>query len=137
VISPDPFTAQALEHLRLETEVLLARSGRRRGQEPDDDTRLELAVQWLRQNDLGKNPVSGLSDYLQLSASTIHRLFRAHLRVSPARCHRELWMRKAAELLSQGQPVKAVAFALGYRFPNDFSRSFKRQTGRLPTCSKP
>jgi AraC-like DNA-binding protein len=39
-------------------------------------------------------------------------------------------MRWAREQLSRKHAsVKSVAYALGYRHPNDFSRAFKRQYG--------
>ena len=42
----------------------------------------------------------------------------------------------AVHLLSEGQSVSAVATALGYSSPYNFSRAFKKQTGKAPSQYK-
>jgi AraC-like DNA-binding protein len=42
----------------------------------------------------------------------------------------------AAELLAAGQPIKEVAFQLGFSEASAFSRAYKRWTGRAPTTDR-
>ncbi len=133
VEQPSALTRQALEHARLHMDLAIARARRPRAAAPEPALRMELALRWMAQNPAVLNPVGALCDYLQVSPATLHRLFCAHLGESPATCHARLRMDRARGLLGDPRAtVKAVAYALGYRHPNDFSRAFKRHTGRNP-----
>ena len=134
---PDALSALALEELRIRMDIALARSKTPQLSAPEPALRLELALRWLAQNVRERNPVAPLSEYLQVSAITLNRLFRTHLRESVTSYHTRVRMERAAQLLgSDGVAVKEVAYELGYVHANDFSRAFKKFTGRNPSQRK-
>jgi transcriptional regulator GlxA family with amidase domain len=74
--------------------------------------------------DLAK-PVYQLCDHLQISHFKLERLFQNVFRKSPSAFHHALRMQAGQKLLSDGRlSVKQVAFQLGYKHANDFSRAF-------------
>ena len=94
----------------------------------------ELVREWMSQHLDSKEPVSRLCDYLDLSPSTLQRLFRKELGVSPLTYFHRLKMEQAESLLSGGvSSIKEIAFQLGYDHFNDFSRAFKKHCGRTPS----
>ena len=135
---PDALSALALEELRFRMDVAIARFKTPIRSAPEPALRLELALRWLAQNVREPNPVASLCEYLQVSAVTLNRLFRTHLRESVTSYHQRLRMERARRLLnSDGVAVKEVAYELGYVHANDFSRAFKKFTGRNPSQGKP
>ena len=134
---PDALSALALEELRFRMDVAIARFKTSNRPAPEPALRLELALRWLAQNVRERNPVASLCEYLQVSAVTLNRLFQTHLRESVASYHTRLRMERAGQLLnSGGVAVKEVAYELGYVHANDFSRAFKKFTGRSPSQGK-
>ncbi len=136
VEQPSALTKPALEHARLHIDLGIARSLQPRLTAPEPALRLELALRWLAENLAAPNPVAALCEYLQVSPGALHRMFRAELGESASAHHARLRMERARQLLSGGLSVKEVAFALGYRHPNDFSRAFKKLTGRSPSTER-
>ncbi len=131
---PDSLSALALEELRFRMDVAISRSQAPKPFAPEPALRLELALRWLAQNVQERNPVAPLCEYLQVSAATLNRLFRTHLQESVAVYHTSVRMERASQLLKNGGfAVKEVAYELGYLHANDFSRAFKRFTGRNPS----
>jgi AraC-like DNA-binding protein len=128
----DEWAKPSLEHLRLHLDVALARSRKVKQQPPPSAMRLELAIRWMRQHLTTRDPVSSVCDYLQISSSTLHRVFLNYLKESPSSHHQRLRMERAQGLLNASIPVKEVAYDLGYRYPNDFSRAYKTFTGKTP-----
>jgi AraC-like DNA-binding protein len=134
---PDALSALALEELRLRMDVAIARFKTRNRRTPEPALRLELALRWLAQNVQERHPVALLCEYLQISPVTLNRLFRAHLGEPVATYHTHLRMERAGQLLkNDGVAVKEVAYELGYLHANDFSRAFKKFTGRNPSQGK-
>jgi transcriptional regulator GlxA family with amidase domain len=130
---PSGLTKAALEHARLHLELALARSLQPRPAAPEPELRLELALRWLAENPGSVQPVADLCDYLQVAPATLNRLFHARLGESVTGYHAQLRIERARQLLAEGtMPVKEVAFLLGYRHANDFSRAFKKFTGQSP-----
>lgn len=135
---PDALSALALEELRFRMDVAIARFKTPIHSAPEPAVRLELALRWLAQNVRERSPVASLCEYLQVSEVTLNRLFRTHLRESVMSYHQRLRMERARQLLnSGGVAVKEVAYELGYVHANDFSRAFKRFTGRNPSQDRP
>jgi AraC-like DNA-binding protein len=131
---PDALSALALEELRFRMDVAIARFKVLNRSTPEPALRLELALRWLGQNVREPNPVAPLCEYLQVSAVTLNRLFRTHLHESVTAYHTAIRMERAGQLLKRdGAAVKEVAYELGYLHANDFSRAFKRFTGRNPS----
>jgi len=131
---PDALSALALEELRFRMDVAISRFKAPNAPAPEPALRLELALRWLAENVRERNPVAPLCEYLQVSAVTLNRLFRTHLHESVTAYHARIRMERAGQLLETGGvAVKEVAYELGYRHANDFSRAFKKLTGRNPS----
>jgi AraC family transcriptional regulator of arabinose operon len=97
----------------------------------------ELAKAWMNRHFESEEPVARLCDYLSISQSTLYRLFMAEFRMSPLSCFHQLRMQKASELLTTSKlPVKEIAFQLGYKHFNDFSRAYRKHYGHSPTNSR-
>ncbi len=134
---PDEFTKLALEQLHLAIDVSVARLVQRKVQPPEPSVRMELAVRWMAQNLAEPHPVTALCDYLQVSPATLARMFQSQHGESPATYHQRLKMTRAQEMLDTGRySVKEIAYALGYKHPNDFSRAFKQFVGKSPKASR-
>lgn len=126
VARADKFTAQFLKGLRSQLDIEFARAATRTVAMPRDELRAQEAVRWLLQNLHERDPVFLLCDYLQVSHSTLNRLFLAVFGESPSSCYRRLRMEEAQRLVAEKKlSVKQIAYALGYRHPNAFSRAFK------------
>ena len=135
---PDELSKLAIDQLHIGIDVTVARLIRRKSQPPEPSVRMELAIRWMAQNLAEPNPVSALCDYLQISSATLTRMFQSHHGESPTAYYQRLKMTRAQELLDASRfSVKEIAYALGYKHPNDFSRAFKQFTGRNPTANKP
>jgi AraC-like DNA-binding protein len=133
VAGPDALTPLTLDHLRLELELCLGRLRLSKPPPPAASNRLDLAISWMQQNLAVRRPVSFLCDYLQVSPSSLERLFRSSVGESPSEYFHRLKMQQAAQLLKQDSlSVKEIGFTLGYSHANDFSRAFKTHTGRTP-----
>ncbi|HWA26581.1 MAG TPA: helix-turn-helix transcriptional regulator [Lacunisphaera sp.] len=115
--------------LQLELDLHLA-EGWATGRGADPAFRFSLAIEYLRTHREVPNPVRHLCEYLDISEASLRRLFQTETRQSPrayALDQRLRWARQQLE--TTAAPVKAIAYALGYRNPNDFSRAFKRHHG--------
>lgn len=119
-----------LRAARLQLDLCLLEAHEHR-HSADRDFRLNLAIEYLR-NHLGEvDPVRRLCEYLQISGASLKRLFHEHTGKSPRAFAVDWRMRWARDqLLSRRLSVKAIAYALGYRHANDFSRAFKRHYGQ-------
>lgn len=134
VASPDEFTPAALAALHGSVNVEFARAFGRKPKRPERRLQLELAWQWLRRNLHVARPVEHLCAYLEVSPATLHRLFVGATGHSPADAFHRLRMESAHHQLREGgAAVKEVAYSLGYRHPNDFSRAFTRYFKRTPS----
>jgi AraC-like DNA-binding protein len=134
---PDALSALALEELRFRMDIAISRFNGANRSAPEPALRLELALRWLAQNLQERSPVAPLCEYLQVSAVTLNRVFRTHLHESATAYHTRIRMKWAGRMLKNGKvTVKRVAYELGYHHANDFSRAFKRFTGRSPSQRK-
>ncbi len=78
--------------------------------------------------------VDGLSEYVGLSRSQLHRRMKEIVGVAPSDYIRNVKLKKACEMLSQGDvDIAQVAFALGFNAQSHFSTLFKRYTGKTPS----
>jgi len=122
-----------LRAARLDLDLCLLEARERRWA-ADNDFRFDLAVEYLRHHLDERQPVERLCEYLRVSPASLKRLFHDRAGRSPrafALGWRMKWARE--RLASGGASVKAVAYALGYRHPNDFSRAFRRHEGIPPS----
>lgn len=112
---------------------LLARPAER----GDGADTVALARAWMRAHLDSREPIARLCDYLNVSQSTLYRLFAAAEGTSPLAWFHEARMAKAHELLgSSALSVKEVAHVLGYEHGNDLSRAFRRRFGETPTTRR-
>lgn len=121
----DSFTERLLRGLRAEIDTEFARAITSGKSETTGRGRLEEADRWLRAHLDRENPIFDLCDFLQVSHSTLGRMFQSAFGKS-ARAHlHRLRMEEATRLLDDGKlSVKQVAYRLGYKQPSDFSRAF-------------
>ncbi|MBC2605926.1 helix-turn-helix domain-containing protein [Pelagicoccus albus] len=99
----------------------------------DGQNRVLAARQWMLHNLNKTNPSSSLARFLDISPMTLHRLFINEVGESPGAHFRKLKMEQARNLLRlEGHSVKSVAFDMGYRHPQDFSRAYKKRFGACP-----
>ncbi|MEO5916239.1 MAG: helix-turn-helix transcriptional regulator [Luteolibacter sp.] len=114
-----PRTLGALREL-LEVEILRSNQSA----PAEDEMRWKLAHAWMAGNLAIHAPVPALCDYLRMSPSTLHRFFRAQTGLSPGAYFRRIKAEEARRLIREEKwQVKAVAYHLGYRHPNDLSRA--------------
>ena len=113
---------RALSALRELLEVRLLRAIQ--AAPPEEEMRWKLARAWIAGNLSIHAPVPALCDYLRMSPSTLRRFFLARTGTSPGAYFRQVKADEARRLIhEEGWQVKAVAFHLGYRHPNDLSRA--------------
>ncbi|WP_157898956.1 AraC family transcriptional regulator [Luteitalea pratensis] len=106
------------------------------GGEDGSDT-VALARSWMRAHLDSHEPIARLCDYLNVSQSTLYRVFAAAEGMSPLSWFHEARMARAHELLvSSALSVKEVAHVLGYEHGNDLSRAFRRRFGETPTTRR-
>ena len=122
-----------LRRARLDLDICLA--GALKYRDPADQRyRIDLALHFLRQNPAALQPAKRLCEYLQIAPATLRNLFQQHCGRSPQAVALEMRMRHARARLAAGHvAVKELAFELGYRHPNDFSRAYKRYFGAVAT----
>lgn len=83
-------------------------------------------------NDLLK--ASNLHKYLQMSRSALHYKLKKNMDQSTAEYLRRFRINKAKTLLlTSDDPVKIIAFQVGFKDPNYFSRVFKNLEGKSPS----
>ena len=125
-----------LHRARLDLDITLA--GALKHRDPaNPHYRMNLAMNFLRHNPAALQPAKSLCEYLQVAPSTLRNLFQQSCGRSPQAVALEMRMTQAREQLATGRfSVKQVAFDLGYRHANDFSRAFKRYFGVAATAGK-
>ena len=74
-----------------------------------------------------------LAKLCHLSVRQLERDFRRSLERSPQDWLNEQRIKAAQQLLLSGQPVKAVAFELGFKQPSHFCRKFKLLNNLTPS----
>ncbi len=78
--------------------------------------------------------VDGLSEYVGLSRSQLHRRMKDIVGVAPSDYIRNVKLRKACEMLAGVDvDISQVAYSLGFNAQSHFSTLFKRYTGVTPT----
>lgn len=126
VAEPGAFSHLALQKEKLELDLCFLHS-LDQPEPAHPEHRIELAVEYIRNNPDVLDPVQKVCEYLQVSPATLKRLFKKYLGQSPQAYALEQRMLLARErLASGGMMVKEVAIELGYKHPNDFSRAYNR-----------
>ena len=77
--------------------------------------------------------VDELARLTRMSASAFHRNFHAVTAMSPIQFQKQLRLQEARmRLLADPGDVAAIAYAVGYESPSQFSREYRRQFGAPP-----
>jgi AraC-like DNA-binding protein len=76
---------------------------------------------------------TALAGLCGISLRQLERNFRRAFCQSPKKWLKALRLRSAREMLQSGGSVKEVAFSLGYRHPQHFSRDFRKFFGVSPS----
>ncbi len=134
----DQFTQFKLHNIRMEIDLLLAQTHVAPDLTETPALQFVLALRWMKEHMTMRNAISALCKYLGISPATLNRLFHRRLKISPAAYLQKLKMKSAQTWLQSGNSsVKAIAYQLGYKHPNAFSRAYKRHTGVAPTQGQP
>lgn len=124
----------ALSGVQLILESVFSRTLKREESGDSMQQRCQLALAWMRKHIESHEPIARLCDYMNVSQSTLHRIFTHTIGKSPAICFQEIKMQQAREQLDSGKyRIKEIAFTLGYKHFNDFSRAYKKHFGHAPT----
>ncbi len=76
---------------------------------------------------------TSLHHHLQMSRSALHYKLKKYTGLSTARYLSRFRIAKASQMLIEStDPVKVIAYQVGFRDPNYFSRVFKIETGYSP-----
>ncbi len=129
--SPDP---KFIEGCQMIFETTLRRAIQGNQSIPKPSFELSEQVKfWMEAHLNSKEPIARLCDYLNLSQSTLYRLFKTEVGVSPLAYFHQMRMEKAQELLILSSlSIKEIAFQFGYEHFNDFSRAYRNYYGHSP-----
>ena len=128
----DEVMAPALAGLHRLVEATLMRATTVSTNDEQSAQRVNLATRWMESHLACRQPAVRIADYLGISPSTLHRLFKHQVGHSPDTHFQQLKMNVGKKRLAEGSPVKKVAYDLGYRHPGDFTRAYTRYFGHAP-----
>lgn len=127
--------AKALGTIRARMDILLARA---LALETDgEQARFRLAWRWLSEHPGELRPVRALCDYLQISPSSLQRLFESHKGISVREAALAIRMQAARqELQNPALSVKEIALRLGYAHSGDFTRAYRSFWRKAPSADR-
>ncbi|MEM1041964.1 MAG: AraC family transcriptional regulator [Bacteroidota bacterium] len=92
------------------------------------------AIAWLKANYAERYDLKALTREVGLSASALHRHFKAVTAMTPLQYQKELRLREArAQMLGEGLTAATAGYRVGYASPSQFSREYRRLFGAPPT----
>jgi len=126
VRSMDAYSPRALEILRGRLDLCLVRGLHELSGAPLHDRLFTQAIRWMEANAKADAYINDLCDHLRVSESVLNRLFVERAGCSPQKAALRIRLAEAQRLLADGWSVKATAYHLGYKHPNDLSRALSR-----------
>ena len=127
-----PLAAQELVYRLLRSE-----QGERLAQACRTDShshRVARAIGWLKANFELSLRIDELARDVHMSASSLHRHFRAVTAMSPLQYQKQLRLQEARRLLlADGVEVSKAGYAVGYESASQFSREYSRLFGVAPS----
>ncbi|MDP9762126.1 MULTISPECIES: AraC family transcriptional regulator [Agrobacterium] len=97
-------------------------------------SRINVAINWIRQNFAQTIRVEEMAEMAALSVSAFHRHFKAVTALSPLQYQKRVRLLHARALLIAGQGnATSISFGVGYESPNQFSREYARLFGMPPS----
>lgn len=117
--------------------VLTARHGamlRRLADRAGGESRVARAITLIRRDFARQIAVPELAAAAGMSPSSFHAHFKAATATTPLQYQKDLRLFEARRLLcEERRAVSAVAFAVGYESPSQFSREYARKFGAPPS----
>jgi transcriptional regulator GlxA family with amidase domain len=96
--------------------------------------RVQIAIEHMKANLHRRIALAELADVSNLSASHLFRLFKSHMRLSPAEYHRRLRMEKARQLIATSLlSIKEIMVMAGYNNRRHFLHHFRKSFGVSPS----
>ena len=96
--------------------------------------RVNLAVQWIRQDFAQPIGVERLAERASMSVSAFHRHFKAVTNLSPLQYQKRVRLLQARTLMvANAKSVMAAAFEVGYESATQFSRDYAKVFGLTPS----
>lgn len=100
-------------------------------------SRIARAIGRIRREFDTALPVADLAREAGMSASAFHEHFRSLTGTTPLQYQKTLRLMEARRRLTDtAESVSAIAFAIGYESPTQFSREYSRQFGRPPRAER-
>lgn len=94
----------------------------------------QKAIYYIEKNFYQKSCTSAnLAKKLNVSSSTLYRIFRNNSGISPEKYIQNYRLEQATQMLKKGFSVKLVALSCGFSDPFYFSKVFKKIKGVIPT----
>jgi len=95
--------------------------------------RIARAIRWLKDHFAEPLRIEALAHEVRLSASALHRYFKAVTAMSPLQYQKRLRLQEARRLmLGDGLDASQAGFRVGYGSPSQFSREYSRLFGAPP-----
>ena len=102
----------------------------------DDSSAFARAVRYMNDNISANLSVDEIADYMNLSVSSLKRIFSKYAGMGVHKYFLKLKLKNAAELLEKGFSVTSVGDRLGFSSQGYFTNVFKREIGFLPSQYK-
>jgi AraC-like DNA-binding protein len=91
------------------------------------------AINWIRNHYNQPLRIDALARTVHMSASVLHRRFKAATVMSPLQYQKQVRLLEARKMLMSGRlEAASVAFEVGYESPSQFSREYRRLFGASP-----
>lgn len=104
------------------------------GPSSEMDTRIALALQFMRENHNAPLTVRQLAEHVGLSASRFQHLFVEETGTSFKRQLLEFRFERARRLLADWTlSIKEVCYSAGFSWPTNFAREFRCRFGETPS----
>jgi AraC-like DNA-binding protein len=96
-------------------------------------SQISRAICWIRDHYEQPFRMETLAEVSHMSASSLHRHFKAVTTMSPLQFQKRIRLQEARrQLLGQQTDVGSIGFAVGYESPSQFSREYSRLFGAPP-----
>ncbi|WP_110516677.1 AraC family transcriptional regulator [Herpetosiphon llansteffanensis] len=90
------------------------------------------AINWLKHNYSQAMQVDDLAQYLNVSTSSLHHLFKTVTAMSPLQYQKRLRLYEARRLMLEGFDAASASFEVGYQSPSQFTREYRRMFNAPP-----
>lgn len=97
-------------------------------------SRVRHVVRWMREHYAESLRVDDLAQLARMSPSAFHRAFHAVTSMSPIQFQKNMRLQAARlRLIANPGGIAAIAYAVGYESPSQFSREYRREFGASPS----